>query len=100
VGPTRFVDGSSFSEGLAAVKFDDGPRSWGVIDKSGVVVIEPGFTWISDFHQGLAAARSDPKDKSSWVFIDRVGKSLIRLKCEEVGDFIGDRAWVKGINLG
>ena len=32
-------------------------KKYGFIDKSGKVVIEPQFDWVSDFSEGLAKVR-------------------------------------------
>lgn len=54
-----FSDIKDFSEGLAAVRVNSRYGSlrdgkWGYVNKSGRFVIEPRFSWASDFHGGLA----------------------------------------------
>jgi hypothetical protein len=50
IGPL-FSDAEPFAEGLAAVELD---YSWGYIDATGEVVIEPQFEWAERFSKGLA----------------------------------------------
>ena len=68
---TQFDYVGDFSKGLAQVKKDyysaeeiargEPPRAddynWGFIDKSGKVVIEPQFNYVSAFSEGLACVR-------------------------------------------
>jgi hypothetical protein len=64
VVPVKFDKAEDFSEGLAAVAFNDGkkskheferPRRWGFIDKNGKIVIAPQFGGCpeSAVHMGL-----------------------------------------------
>ena len=81
--------GSSFTEGLAAVQVGD---KWGYIDKSGKFVIPPKFKQIfppSPFHEGLAQVEVKEDKfidktgvevtKETLRFIDRTGKFVKQL---------------------
>lgn len=73
--PAKYIDAHDFSEGLAAVKFNDsGKERWIFIDTKGNQAInltfekEPG-----DFHEGLCQVK---KTNGKWVYIDRTGKVI------------------------
>jgi hypothetical protein len=89
------VDASSyekvgnFSEGLAAV-FDP-QKGWGFIDKSGTVVIQPGFESALDFKDGLAPVVS----AGMWGFINTKGTLVIANQFDWVGEFSEGIAIVK-----
>jgi len=51
VGDLRFVECSSFQEGLAAARASD---LWGYVDHSGAWAIAPQFATAGDFRNGLA----------------------------------------------
>ncbi|NCS36397.1 MAG: WG repeat-containing protein [Microcystis aeruginosa G11-01] len=77
--PLDFSFASDFSEGLAAVEFDDillGRRSWGYINYDGKFVINPNFNSADDFHEGLAIVQFNNKD----VVINTKGETLITQK--------------------
>jgi hypothetical protein len=81
----RFVVGSDFSEGLAAVREDEGSESkYGYIDSTGKLVIRPQFDQAFSFSEGLAAvaiasdAHSGGNRTWSWGFINRGGTLQIR----------------------
>jgi WG containing repeat len=80
----KFDDARPFSEGLAAVKINDGEGSkWGYIDKSGKHVIPPEFLdalgGAGLFSEGLAAVNiPDAKSVNGLAgYIDRTGKFVI-----------------------
>jgi hypothetical protein len=63
--PLNFSFASDFSEGLAAVEFDDilfGRRSWGYINYNGKFVISPNYDFASSFHEGLATVGFNQKE--------------------------------------
>ena len=60
-----YDDVLSFSEGLAAVRFDNG--LWGYIDEQGTQVIPPRYDIALSFHEGVAlAARNDGSLHPDW----------------------------------
>jgi hypothetical protein len=78
------------------------PRSslWGFVDREGNVVIEPKFTSVSRFHEGLAFVKVggiipddevsltiDPRDKRTWGVIDRTGKMVVAPKFDQAFHF-------------
>jgi WG containing repeat len=95
--PAKFSQARSFSEGLAAVKVDNGDKSlWGYIDQTGNYVIPPTFFDVfpepGDFHEGLAAVSikkaKSVTDNSLTGFIDRTGKFVIPPQFNQgCGDF-------------
>lgn len=64
----QYLDCGSFSEGLAAIKTEDG---WGYIDQSGRIVIEPQYKWAGFFVDGKTFVTEFDENKT-WV-IDRNG---------------------------
>lgn len=63
-----------FSEGMAPVKVGD---RWGAIDRSGNIVIEPQFSYVSSFHGGAAAAFVLGDSKLCGL-IDKQGKWIVQ----------------------
>jgi len=79
-----------FQEGLASIKYygTDGGFSdmrMGCIDKQGRVVIDPLFSDIGPFSEGLACVRKTRGGK--WGYIDRTGKIVIEVKFDWAGSF-------------
>ena len=61
-------------------------KKYGFIDKSGKMVIELQFDWVSDFSEGLAKVEKDGK----YYFLDKNGKVVFELSKYDyvnVGDF-------------
>lgn len=112
--PARYSEALDFSEGLAAVKTEDG--KWLFIDKSGTKIVTPEtkLTNVMRFTEGFAAAQvreesKDPEERGSgisgsvtsppaehiaeqtpgnkWGFIDRSGKFTVQPKYDSVGEF-------------
>ena len=67
--PFKFKDARTFSEGLAAVKTDDG---WGYINKQGEVVIKFQFEEAYNFNKGLALVRIS----EGYAVIDKQGNTV------------------------
>jgi len=88
VAPPRFYYHHHFSEGLASVtmasrkpphwKFGSLNTPWGVIDVRGNVVIEPDYTQIGPFVDGLAEASTEHSEfclvEDDTYYIDTAGK--------------------------
>lgn len=66
------LEGYSFSEGLAAVRTEEG--TWGFIDREGRWVIEPVFFGAGQFSEGLAPIRKGLR----WGYVDRDGAVVIQ----------------------
>ena len=66
-------------------------RKYGFMDAAGKTVIEPRFTAIRRFHEGLAAVRVDKK----WGFINEKGETVIEPRFFEVKPFSEGRAGVQ-----
>lgn len=56
---------------------------WGFINKKGNIVINPSFDDVSEFNEGLAAAKVGDK----WGFIDKNGAVVIKPEYDAVTDF-------------
>lgn len=77
---------SSFSDGRATIKTDDG--KYGFIDKNGKVVIEPKYDDATDFIDGVAfVAKIKNKEDVDYIKIDKsgketkLGKNIIPYRC-------------------
>ena len=75
---TKFLQGRSFADGLAAVlsytNTHQPQKRWGYIDRDGKIVIPPQFTSATSFADGLATVRRNPADPPN--VIDKSGKSV------------------------
>lgn len=78
----------AFSEGLAMYKLDS---TFGLIDKTGKVVVNPQFEYIRPFKEGLAAVCKNDK----WGFIDKTGKIVINFQFDAVLDFHNGKAVIR-----
>ena len=113
----KYSDAKDFSEGLATFGFREGcdcnreydpdrdffdkrlPREkWGVIDRSGNVVVAPTFPDLASFREGLSVTTRD-----HWSFIDRDGMVCLTLDhlvkssaryIKHVRSFSGERSMV------
>src|SRR5262245_57087718 len=60
-----------FSEGMAVARFEDQKvPQFGAVDRTGAMVVPPEYEGLSDFVDGIAAARIAVKEH---VFLDRKG---------------------------
>lgn len=60
----------SIIEGLIAV---EEPTGWGFVDCNNQMIIEPQYSWVSDFHEGRAEVEIDEK----MGLIDKTGRYII-----------------------
>jgi len=98
----KFVMVKPFSEGLAAVVFQENETarsSVGYIDRSGRIVIPPQFGGedrLSErgFSEGLAAAVAYKDRPYKWGYIDKSGKFVIEPRFAAAGPFSEGRAMV------
>jgi hypothetical protein len=58
-------------------------NKWGFMDRTGKIVIEPQFSDVSDFFDGLARVDKDHRS----CFIDETGKVVIPCTFERAGNF-------------
>lgn len=81
VYPEKYWDAfdKEFSEGLAAVEKD---AKAGFVDKYWRLVIPPVYDFVFPFNGGQVLAKRDGK----WFFINRSGKRVAGLACDEVID--------------
>ena len=80
---------SDFSEGLARVKTTG--WQYGLMDKSGAVVVEPAFDDLGPMRNGRARFESD----DAYGFIDKTGAEVIEAAYDDARDFSGGRAAVR-----
>jgi len=83
--PPSVIDVYGLSENLAGVQVrraDDGRERWGFADRTGKIVIDPIFTAVSPFVNGLAHVQTDD-DKS--IYIDHDGAEVWSSKRSPAG---------------
>lgn len=97
----KFVMVKPFSEGLAAVAFEQNENAYssvGFIDQSGRIVIPPKFSaeGLSErgFSEGLAAVKMYKDGKSKWGYTDKSGNVVIQPQFAIAGPFSQGRATV------
>lgn len=73
----KFSGASNFSEGRAAIKWND---KWGYINLKGKIVINPKFERVENFAEDLAVVRVNGK----YGFIGKDGKFVIEPKFDKV----------------
>jgi len=56
---------------------------WGWVDRAGVVLIEPRYRFVGDFHDGLARVQ----DGDAWGYVDRCGRLVVQPDWEWAQDF-------------
>jgi hypothetical protein len=85
---------SDFNEGLAAYSVsEDKKEKWGFVNTKGETSINPQFTKVGRFSNGLCSV-ADENDK--WGFIDKSGKIVINYQFTDVYPFTSNYAIVKG----
>lgn len=74
----EIVFASIFIDGLAVIETDD--EKYGFIDTKGKVVIEPKYSYVSVFNEGLCLVQRIEKDKDTlMVIINKDGKEVKKL---------------------
>lgn len=74
----EIVSASIFIDGLAAIGTDD--EKYGFIDAKGKVVIEPKYSYVSVFNEGLCLVQKIEKNKDTlMVIINKDGKEVKKL---------------------
>lgn len=74
-----------FKEGLAAFsRLDNSRYKWGFVDKSGIVKINPQYSKLSNFSDGMCAVRSE---EGKWGFIDPNGQLVINYQFNFANEF-------------
>ena len=76
----------SFSEGLAPFYSE---KKWGFLDDDGEVVINPQFSLIGPFKDGMASIGEYDSTRKSykWGFINKKGEILINYQFYSIGNF-------------
>jgi hypothetical protein len=78
-----------FSEGLMPVGRRD--NLWGFVDQTGKLRIEPRFSWVKGFSEGLAGVRVGTR----WGFMDSQGGMVLPPQFDDVGAFVDGLCLVK-----
>ncbi|MBL8995422.1 MAG: WG repeat-containing protein, partial [Spirochaetia bacterium] len=82
----RFAEAAPFDQGLAVVKMrlpETKELRVGIIDTTGLFVVEPVYTEIGRFAERLARVKID----GLYGYIDRTGKMIIEPQFQEAQDF-------------
>lgn len=89
----RYLRALEFTKGLFAFVGVErnGKLLYGLITRSGVWALEPSWSNVRPYSEGLAAVEQDGK----WGFINEAGKIVIPCVYREVGDFHNGRAAVR-----
>ncbi|HND69621.1 MAG TPA: WG repeat-containing protein, partial [Candidatus Obscuribacter sp.] len=83
----------NFSEGLAVVKTEQG---WGCLSKTGELVFDQPFKYLSPFAEGVAAyCTTDGASRERWGYIYKNGTTAVRPAFAAAQKFSGDLAAVK-----
>lgn len=83
----------NFSEGLAVVKTEKG---WGCLSKTGELVFDQPFKYLSPFAEGVAAyCTTDGASRERWGYIYKNGTTAVRPAFAAAQKFSGDLAAVK-----
>jgi hypothetical protein len=88
--PPNFVLIGRFEGELACARPKDS-QQWGLINRSGTLVVSPKLDWCDGFHNGFARVQVGGK----WGYINAVGDIVVTPKFDEAGRFDEDVAPVK-----
>jgi hypothetical protein len=83
-----------FCNGLAKVKKNN---KWGFIDSTGNVIVQPKYTQVENFNDGLARVRmgSSGGKVGGWGLVDTKGNEIVKPMFEWIYDFVDGKARVK-----
>ncbi len=86
-----------FKSGLAAYSIlnAEGDEIWGFVDKSGKTVINPQFSAVANFSDGLCGVRNNA---GKWGFIDKEGSIILNNQFDGVDDFSNGQCVVSSNN--
>lgn len=88
----------SFSEGLVRMRNEHGGE--GFLDTNGNIAIEPVWSSVEAFSEGLAAVEQRDNYQrgcehyNCWGYLDRAGRVIIEPQFSSAGPFRGGLAWV------
>ena len=81
-----------FSEGMAAFSKEDSTSvSWGFVNKSGEIKINPQFEMVKSFSNGKCAVKNK---EGKWGYIDESGKLCVNYQFDSADDFEDGKAIV------
>lgn len=83
----------AYSDGMARFKTNN--QLFGFIDKKGTSIIEPKFSYVEDFHEGLAVYEQGKK----YGYINKEGNTVIEARFDKASSFSESLAAVKVGNL-
>jgi len=93
-GESEFKYGSTFSDGIAAVRFSDKADNvaWGLIDKKGGIVLEPAYAHTSPPREGLVCVKKQTSGpgivaKFASGYVDLQGREVIPCKFDNAAPF-------------
>ena len=77
ISPSDFGKPRPYKDGLAAY-FDADTKKWGFHDEKGKLVIQPQFSKVDDFYDGLASVQEFTENgQGKWGYVDATGKMVI-----------------------
>lgn len=97
----QYLEADYFYGGLAAVK-DPDTELWGYIDEWGDYVIYPQFDYACGFYDSNIAAvamEDEFTGEELWGYIDASGEYVYEPQFDEIGEFVGNYAYVADYNL-
>lgn len=90
---TKYTEAQDFHNGYAVIgKIIKKDTLYGIINNKGETIIEPRFSQIRNYSDGLTAILD--KDAGCWGFINKTGSIVIEPKFSVVKDFHENVAWV------
>ncbi|MCG4471067.1 WG repeat-containing protein, partial [Lawsonibacter sp. DFI.6.74] len=66
-------------------------KRWGYINKKGEVTIEPTFSYVNQFKEGISLVET----KNKYGYIDKTGEFIIKPKFDIANDFSQGLAGVR-----
>ena len=84
-GPDTCKDGDAIiKDGLARIEVDG---LYGFADEAGNVVIQPQYSWVGHFSNGMARFSANGESAGKWGYIERTGRTVIPPQFDSAGDF-------------
>jgi hypothetical protein len=84
-GPDTCKDGDAIiKDGLARIEVDG---LYGFADEAGNVVIQPQYSWVGHFSNGMARFSTNGESAGKWGYIERTGQTVIPPQFDSAEDF-------------
>ncbi len=86
-----------FKDGLSAFSMvnEEGEEKWGFVDLTGKIVINPQFSSVSNFSEGLCGVKNSD---NKWGFINKEGQIVINHQFDGTGNFQNEKCIVQSGN--